>query len=84
MSTSLSFYLFGKVFYRKKANQRRISDSPTSSMIELLLTIEYQEIIKYWQNHPNLDDVGIVYLSLYAIISCCNDKIGSIEEGKDP
>ena len=32
----------------------------------------------------NLDDVGVVALSLYAIIFSFHDEIGSMEEDKDP
>ena len=37
-----------------------------------------------WENSSNLDDGGIVDLPLYAIIFGLHDKIGSIEEDKDP
>ena len=49
-------------------------------MMDLLVTIYYQEVITYWQNSSNLDDVGIIYLPLYAIIFSFHDKIGSMEE----
>ena len=42
------------------------------------------EVILYWQSSSNLDDGGIVELPLYAIIFSFHDKIGSMEEDKDP
>ena len=42
------------------------------------------EVISYWQSSSNLDDGEIVELPLYAIIFSFHDKIGSMEEDKDP
>ena len=50
-------------------------------MMELFVIME---VISYWPNSSNLDDGGIVELPLYAIIFSFNDKIGSMEEDKDP
>ena len=38
----------------------------------------------YLENSTNLDDLEILDLSMYSIIFSFHDKIGSIEEGKDP
>ena len=42
------------------------------------------EVISYWPSSSNLDDGGNVELPLYAIMLSLNDKIGSMEEDKDP
>ena len=57
------------------------SRTPRSSMMELFVAMQ---VISYWQYSSNLDDGGIVVLPLYAVISSFYDKIGSIEEDKDP
>ena len=50
-------------------------------MMELFVTME---VISHWQSSSNIDDGGIVELPLYAIIFSLHDKIGSMEEDKEP
>ena len=50
-------------------------------MMEFFVTME---VILHWKSSSNLDDGGIVELPLYAIIFSLHDKIGSMEEDKDP
>ena len=52
-------------------------------MMKLVVTIYYLEVITYWQNSSNLDDVKILDLSLYDIIFIFHDEIGNMEEDKD-
>ena len=53
-------------------------------MMDIFLTVQCQEVITYWQNSSNLDDVGIVDVPLYAIILNFHNEIGSMEEDKQP
>ena len=55
-----------------------------SSIMELFGTIEFQELILYWQTSSKLNDVEIVEPSMVAIIFCFHDKIRSMGEGKNP
>ena len=80
MSTALNFNLFGNVFHRKQANQRRISDPKI--IYDGALCVNRSHFVS--QSSSNLDDGGIVELPLYAIIFSFHDKIGSIGEDKDP
>ena len=70
------------MFWTKNKQTRGGSRIPTSSMMELFVTIYCQEVISYWQNSSNLDDVAIGDLPLYAIIFSFHDKSGSMEEEK--
>ena len=69
------------MFCTENKQTRGGSWTARSSMMELFVTIQ---VISYWQSSSNLDDGGIVVLPLYAIISSFYDKIGSMEEDKDP
>ena len=48
--------------------------------MELFVTME---VISYWPSSSNLDDGGIIELSLYAIIFSFHDNIRGMEEDKD-
>ena len=48
------------------------------SMMEIFVTIYCYEVISYYQSNSNLDDRGIVELSLYAIIFNFLDEIQRI------
>ena len=72
--------IFLEILCPENKKTRGRSQTPTSSMIKFLVTIYRQEVITYWENSSNLDDVGTVNMPLYAIIFSCHDKTGSIEE----
>ena len=50
--------------------------------MELFGTMNCQQMILYWQTSSNLNDVEIVEPSMFAIIFCFHDKIGSMGEDK--
>ena len=65
-----------------KKNKRPISDSHI--IYDEALSDNKMSRTRYiLGNSSNLDDVGIVYLPLYAVIFSFQGKIGSIEEDKD-
>ena len=69
------------MFCTENKQTRGGSWTPRSSMMELFVTME---VIFHWQSSSDLDDGGIVEMPLYAIIFSLHDKIGSMEENKDP
>ena len=69
------------MFCTENKKTRGGSQTLRSFMMELFVTME---VISCGQNSSNLDDEGIVELSLYAIIFSFHDKIGSMVEDINP